>query len=80
MVDPQGDPDIIAAQQKMKATLEEWIPIILAAQEPDGYLQTAYTLADRKSLAGALDRRSTAAITKATPPATSSSRPSTTTR
>jgi DUF1680 family protein len=48
MVDPQGDPDILAAQQAMKATLERWIPIILAAQEPDGYLQTAYTLADRK--------------------------------
>ena len=26
-----------------------WIPIILAAQMPDGYLQTAYTLADRDS-------------------------------
>ena len=48
MVDPQGDPDIIAAQSKMKATLEDWIPKILAAQEPDGYLQTAYTLADRR--------------------------------
>jgi len=48
MVDPQGDPDIIAAQKEMKDTLERWIPIILAAQEPDGYLQTAYTLADRK--------------------------------
>jgi DUF1680 family protein len=48
MVDPQGDPDIIAAQAKMKATLEKWIPIVLAAREPDGYLQTAYTLADRK--------------------------------
>jgi DUF1680 family protein len=48
MVDPQGDPDIIAAQTKMKATLEDWIPKILAAQEPGGYLQTAYTLADRK--------------------------------
>jgi len=48
MVDPQGDADIIAAQAKMKATLEDWIPKILAAQEPDGYLQTAYTLADRK--------------------------------
>jgi hypothetical protein len=47
MVDPKGDPDIIKAQQKMKATLEDWIPKILAAQEPDGYLQTAYTLADR---------------------------------
>jgi len=48
MVDPQGDPDIIAAQQRMQATLDDWIPKILAAQEPDGYLQTAYTLADRK--------------------------------
>ena len=48
MVDPQGDQDIIAAQANMKATLEKWIPIILAAQEPDGYLQTAYTLADRR--------------------------------
>ncbi len=48
MVDPQGDPEIIAAQSKLKATLEDWIPKILAAQEPDGYLQTAYTLADRR--------------------------------
>src|ERR1039457_51353 len=48
MVDPQGDKEIIAAQERMKATLEDWIPKILAAQEPDGYLQTAYTLADRK--------------------------------
>ncbi len=48
MVDPKNDPEIIAAQEKMKATLEDWIPKILSAQEPDGYLQTAYTLADRK--------------------------------
>ncbi len=47
MVDPKGDADIIKAQERMKATLEDWIPKILAAQEPDGYLQTAYTLADR---------------------------------
>lgn len=46
MVDPQGDRDIISAQEKMRKTLEKWIPIILAAQEPDGYLQTAYTLRD----------------------------------
>ncbi len=44
MVDPQGDPDIIEAQKKMKATLDDWIPKILAAQEPDGYLQTRFTL------------------------------------
>ena len=48
MVDPQGDPEIIQAQDLMRATLERWIPIILAAQMPDGYLQTAYILADRK--------------------------------
>ncbi len=47
MVDPKGDPEIIAAQEKMKATLNDWIPKILSAQEPDGYLQTAYTLANR---------------------------------
>ena len=48
MVDPQGDADIIAAQSKMKATLEDWIPKILAAQEPDGYLQTAWTARSRQ--------------------------------
>jgi DUF1680 family protein len=46
MIDPQGDKEIMAAQEKMKTTLDKWIPIILAAQEPDGYLQTAYTLRD----------------------------------
>jgi len=46
MVDPKGDPEIIAAQKKMQAALERWIPIILSAQEPDGYLQTAWTLRD----------------------------------
>ena len=48
MVDAQGDPEIIQAQELMRATLDRWIPIILAAQMPDGYLQTAYILADRK--------------------------------
>jgi uncharacterized protein len=46
MVDAQGDKEMIAAQEKMKKTLNEWIPIILSAQEPDGYLQTAFTLRD----------------------------------
>ncbi len=49
MVDPQGDREILKAQEMMRSTLERWIPIILAAQMPDGYLQTAYTLADRES-------------------------------
>jgi DUF1680 family protein len=48
MVDAAGDPEILQAQQSMQATLERWIPIILAAQMHDGYLQTAYILADRK--------------------------------
>jgi len=46
MIDPKGDKEIIAAHDKMKTTLEDWIPKILAAQEPDGYLQTAFTLRD----------------------------------
>ena len=46
MVDAQGDREILAAQDAMKATLERWIPIILGAQHPDGYLQTAFTLRD----------------------------------
>ena len=46
MVDPQGDQEIMAAQDRMRKTLDKWIPIILSAQEPDGYLQTAFTLRD----------------------------------
>jgi uncharacterized protein len=48
MVDAQGDPEIAKSHELMRATLERWIPTILAAQMPDGYLQTAYILADRK--------------------------------
>jgi uncharacterized protein len=44
MIDPQGDADILNAHEKFRATLADWIPKILAAQEPDGYLQTAFTL------------------------------------
>jgi uncharacterized protein len=46
MIDPKGDSEIIKAQEKMEKTIEDWIPKILAAQEPDGYLQTAFTLRD----------------------------------
>ena len=89
MIDPQGDPEIIAAQKKLRATLEDWIPKILAAQHPDGYLQTAFTLRDAPrptsrpqaggdpgSSGGRVSHRR---ITRATSPATSSSRRSTTT-
>ena len=44
MVDPQGDAEIIAAQDAIRKKLDDWIPKILSAQEPDGYLQTFYTL------------------------------------
>lgn len=43
-VDPQGDQEIIGAQAAMRKTIEEWVPIILGAQEPDGYLHTECTL------------------------------------
>ncbi|MEZ5319467.1 MAG: glycoside hydrolase family 127 protein [Vicinamibacterales bacterium] len=46
MVDAEGDREILAAQDGMRATLDRWIPIILGAQHPDGYLQTAFTLRD----------------------------------
>jgi uncharacterized protein len=48
LFDPEGDAEIVAAQAAIKKKLEEWIPIILSAQEPDGYLQTYYTLSGRK--------------------------------
>ena len=44
ILDANGDPEIEKAQAKFRATLEDWIPKILSAQEPDGYLQTAFTL------------------------------------
>jgi DUF1680 family protein len=54
MIDPQGDTEIIQSHQKMQAALDDWIPKILAAQEPDGYLQTAFTL-PRVSARGNVD-------------------------
>jgi hypothetical protein len=44
LVDPQGDAEILVAQTAMRKTLEDWIPKILSAQEPDGYLHTMYTI------------------------------------
>jgi DUF1680 family protein len=51
MFDAQGDPQILAAQARMRTTLDQWIPIILAAQEPDGYLQTRFTLGTPREIA-----------------------------
>jgi len=50
MVDAQGDREILAAQELFRETLEDWIPKILAAQHPDGYLQTAFTLRTEEDL------------------------------
>lgn len=55
MIDPKGDADIIKAHEKMRATLDDWIPKILAAQEPDGYLQTAFTLPRAGGRGGVID-------------------------
>ncbi|MBV8781286.1 MAG: glycoside hydrolase family 127 protein, partial [Phycisphaerae bacterium] len=44
-LDPRGDAETIKAQDQLRAKLEQWIPIILGAQEPDGYFQTRFTLA-----------------------------------
>jgi DUF1680 family protein len=44
MLDPRGDAEIKKAQDDFRRKLDEWIPIILSAQEPDGYMQTRFTL------------------------------------
>jgi DUF1680 family protein len=47
MVDPEEDEEMRQAQVSIRQALERWIPIVLAAQHEDGYLQTAFTLAPR---------------------------------
>lgn len=44
LIDPQGDQEIIASQTSLRQTLEDWIPKILGAQAPDGYLHTQYII------------------------------------
>ena len=44
MFDPQGDAELAAAQAAMRKTIEDWVTKMLAAQEPDGYLHTQYTI------------------------------------
>jgi DUF1680 family protein len=46
-VDPEGDAELAKAQAVLRAKLEEWIPIILAAQGPDGYIHSFHTLKKR---------------------------------
>jgi len=47
-IDPLGDPEMLAAQAAMRKTLEDWIPKLLSAQEPDGYIHTQYTIEGHK--------------------------------
>ena len=46
-VDPDGDKELAAAQAALRAKVEEWIPVILAAQGPDGYIHSFHTLKKR---------------------------------
>ncbi len=46
-VDPDGDKELAAAQGALRAKVEEWIPIMLAAQRPDGYIHSFHTLKKR---------------------------------
>lgn len=43
-VRPGEDAELARAQQQLRAKLEEWIPVILAAQAPDGYLHSFHVL------------------------------------
>lgn len=42
-VDPEGDRELAQAQEALRAKAEQWIPIILAAQLPDGYIHSFHT-------------------------------------
>lgn len=43
-VKADGDAELAGAQAQLRAKLEEWIPIILAAQAPDGYIHSFHVL------------------------------------
>jgi DUF1680 family protein len=43
-VKPEGDAELARAQNELRAKLDEWIPTILAAQAPDGYIHSFHTL------------------------------------
>ena len=46
-VDPAGDAELAQAQAFLRAKIDEWIPIILAAQGKDGYIHSFHTLKKR---------------------------------
>ena len=43
-VSPDGDAELARAQAQIRAKMEEWIPIILAAQDKDGYIHSYHVL------------------------------------
>ena len=43
-VDPEGDAELAKAQAALRAKVDRWIPIILAAQLPDGYIHSFHTV------------------------------------
>ena len=43
-IDSEGDAELSKAQVALRAKVEEWIPIILAAQLPDGYIHSFHTV------------------------------------
>lgn len=46
-VDPEGDADLERAQGFLRRKLDEWIPIVLAAQTDDGYIHSFHTVNKR---------------------------------
>jgi len=47
-VDPEGDAELAEAQSRLRRKLDEWIPIVLAAQTDDGYIHTFQTVNEEK--------------------------------
>lgn len=43
-IDPAGDKELEQAQAFLRQKIDEWIPVILAAQEPDGYIHSFHAL------------------------------------
>ena len=46
-IKPDGDADLTGAQTQLRAKLDEWIPIILAAQAKDGYIHSFHVVNKR---------------------------------
>ena len=43
-LEPGDDTELAAAQKSLREVVDRWIPIVLSAQQPDGYFQTRFTL------------------------------------